>query len=166
MFTNEEARALIDTPKYLENPDQIIDLDVPKLRIDLISREEPDYRFFIQVISSRKMQFKMTLHSQEKKTSIPLVRIDYKGSHTNPDSILDTVPEYLKRYAGREFTREAHIHFYVQGYKLLVWAMPLSDYDFQIQRLSSNSDYVDALVDFAKLLKVQSELNIQGAMML
>ncbi len=166
MFTNEEAKSLIDTKKVLENPNQQLSLNTEKLRIDLIAPEEPDYKFFIDVNPNKRIQFKMTLHNQEKYSNIGLLRIDYKGSHSNPEHILNTLPDFLKPFAGQEFRREAHIHFYVEGYKPLAWAMPLSEHSFDVKELTSDVDYVTALTNFAKLLNVQSILNVQMSMMI
>lgn len=166
MFTNEEAISLIETKKILENPNQELSLNSEKLRIDLIAPEEPDYKFFIDVNPNKRIQFKMTLHGQEKYSNIGLLRIDYKGSHINPEHILDTLPDFLRPYAGREFRRVAHIHFYVEGYMPLAWAMPLSEHSFDIKELTSDADYVTALTKFARMLNVQSTLNVQMAMMI
>jgi len=164
MFTNEEAKELIEIKKILEKPNQELSFSTEKLRIDLIVPGEPDYKFFIDVNPYKRIQFKLTLHSQEKFNNVRLLRIDFKGSHNNPEHILDTLPNFLRPYVGMEFRREAHIHFYVEGYKPLVWAMPLSKYSFDIKKLNSEEDYVTALVNFAKLLNVQSKLNVQMAM--
>lgn len=163
MFTNEEAEALLKAEKYLENPNQALSLGLDKLRIDLFARDLPEYTFFIEVVPNRRIQFKMTLHCQEKHSSIGLLRIDYKGSHYNPNHALETLPNFLKPYLGMEFRREAHIHFYVAGYKPLAWAMPLRKHTFQIKELTCDSDYAEVLTNFAKLLNVQSRLNIQTA---
>lgn len=115
MFTNEEAKGLIETRKILENPNQDLSLNTDKLRIDLIAPDEPDYKFFIDFNPNKRIQFKMTLQSQEKYSNIGLLRIDYKGSHNNPEHILETLPEFLEPYVGLEIRREAHIHFLHRG---------------------------------------------------
>ena len=166
MFTNDEAQALIKAKKYLENPSQLIDFGLSKIRIDLWSDEEPNYKFFIEINPNQKIRFKLTLHCQEKCNNIGLLRIDYNGSHLNPSYILPTLPDFLKPFASREFRREAHIHFYVEDYKPLVWAMPLSEFTFKTKTLINDADYVKALMEFAKLLNVQSKLNIQTQMMI
>jgi hypothetical protein len=166
MFTNEEANSLIELEKVLEDPNQDLSLKDEKLRIDLIAPEEPDYKFFIDVNPNKRIQFKLTLHGQEKYSNIGLLRIDYKGSHINPEHLLDTLPDFLRPYAGQEFRREAHIHFYVEGYRPLAWAMPLKEHSFDVKELASEADYVAALTNFAKLLNVQSKLSVQMAMMI
>lgn len=162
MFTNKEANDLIETQKHLENPDRRIDISPNKQRINLFARSYTEYKFFIEINPSTKMRFKMTLHCQEENTNIALLRIDYKGTHVkNPEQVKDTVPEFLKPYAGREFKRESHIHFYVEGYKPLAWAMPLSKYNFEIKNLENDNDYTDALFHFGRFLNVVPDLNIQ-----
>ena len=97
MFTNAEA--LIATKKELETPNQVLTLNTEKLRIDLIaSEEESDYKFFIDAHLSKRIQFKLTLHSQERYSNIGLLRIDYKGFHNNPEHILETCPDFLASY--------------------------------------------------------------------
>ncbi len=166
MFTNEEAQALIGTKKVLENPFQIIDLAKEKNRLDLLAPDEPDYKFFIDITSNQRIQFKISIHHQEKYSNIGLVRVDYKGRHLNPEGIKDTLPEIFKQYAGAFFERtEPHIHFYVDGYKPLAWAIPLKDYDFDTQSVKSMEDFNNAICNFAKLINVETILNIQQAIL-
>lgn len=162
MFTNSEAERLVEAEKFLEEPNQQINFNGGRFRIPLIAPSEPGYKFFIDVNLNQKIRFKMTLHCQESYSSSGLLRIDYRGSHKNPDFVTDKVPEFLKPYVGMEFRRKSHIHFYIEDYKPLVWAMPLSDHSFKVKQLISEEDYVNSFLNFAKLLHVKSLFNISN----
>jgi hypothetical protein len=65
LFTNEEAQYLISLEKVLKDPLLEVDLTQKKNRIYLISPNERNYEFFIEVTANHKISFKTTLHHQE-----------------------------------------------------------------------------------------------------
>lgn len=165
-LTNLDAKYLLELNKVLVDPNQIIDLGLKKNTMELISPEDSDYTFRIDITSNQKVILKTSLHHQESTSYLGLLRIDFKGGHHNPVEIKDTLPEFLKGYADHWFgPSEPHMHFFVEGYKPLAWAMPLKDTKFPIKDLSSPSDLVDLIVNFAKEVNVKSLLNIQQAIL-
>jgi len=166
MFTNEEALSLIETEKVLKDPTQIIDLAAYKNRIYLIAPNEPDYEFFLEVTSNQKIQFKISLHHQESYSNIGLVRLDFKGRHQNPAEANSSLPERFKPYIGKFFEKdEPHIHFYVEGYKPLAWAIPLADLDIEPQEVQNMTNFNDIIVNFSSIINVVSSLTIQQAIL-
>jgi len=162
MFTNEEAQNLIKSAKYLKDPTQQVDLALAKNRINLVAPSEPDYHFFLEITSNQKIQFKISLHHQESYSNIGLVRLDFKGRHQNPAQGNSNLPKRFKPYIGKFFEKdEPHIHFYVEGYKPLAWAIPLPDIDFKTQEVKNTLDFNDIIMNFSDIINVVSSLTIQ-----
>lgn len=166
MLTNEEAKNLLNIEKEFADSKQEIDLAKDKNKIELISPEDSEYKFLLQITKSQKISFKVSIHHLESNTFIGLLRIDYKGTHQNPVNVESTLPTYLKPYAGKWFEpTEAHIHVYVEGYKPLAWAIPLMGIEFKIKEIKQPSDLEDLLTNFAEEinLKLPANANIQYA---
>lgn len=93
------------------------------------------------------------------------MRIDYKGEHQNPYLVNDFLPDRFKPYVAKKFEiNEPHIHYYVAGYKPLVWALPLSDYKFPVLYVNNTNDTVQAINSFAKEINITTSLMIQTSM--
>lgn len=162
MLTNQEAEYLIRLDKRLSNPDQIIDLGNKTNILELISHEDSDYNFRLDITTNRKIILKTSVHHMESNSFIGLLRIDFKGVHHNPPEIFDTLPEFLKPYADKWFKpNEPHMHVFVEGYKPLVWAIPLKDTDFPTKDINEQSDLNDLIFNFAKRINLNSTINIQ-----
>lgn len=92
---------------------------------------------------------------------IGLIRIDYNGQHINPEGISATLPDKFHKYAGKFFKYdEPHIHYYVDGYKGLAWALPLDSESFEIKRLNSQNDIVDSILNFNKLINLETKFSV------
>ncbi len=166
MLTNEEAKYLLGLDKSLTDSNQIVDLSNKKNRLDLISYEDSDYNFWIEITSNQKIILKSSIHHLESNSFIGLLRIDYKGGHHNPTVVKQKLPEYLKPYTDKWFEpTEPHMHIFVEGYKPLAWAIPLTATDFPIKDISDPSDLNDLIVNFAKKINLNSKINIQQAIL-
>ncbi|WP_418497558.1 DUF6978 family protein [Flagellimonas sp.] len=166
MLTNQEAKYLLDLEKVLNDPTQIIDLRNKKNRLELISHEDPDYQFWLEITTNQKIILKTSIHHLESNSFIGLLRIDYKGGHHNPVDVKDTVPENLRQYADKWFApTEPHMHIYVEGYKPLAWAIPLVETDFEIQDITDQSDLTDLIFNFASRINLKSQIEIQQALL-
>ncbi len=162
MLTNNQAEYLLNLEKSLVVPDQIIDLRNKTNTIELISYQDSNFSFRLDITSNQKIILKTSIHHMESKSFIGLMRIDFKGTHQNPPEILDTLPEILKPYAGKWFEpTESHLHIYAEGYKPLAWAIPLEDTDFPIKYLNHQSDLNELIVNFANKINLKSKINIQ-----
>lgn len=166
MLTNEEAEYLLDLDKSLSDPNQVVDLSNKKNRLDLLSHQDSEYNFRVEITSNQKIILKTSIHHLESNSFIGLLRIDFKGGHHNPSTIKNTLPEYLKPYVDKWFKpNEPHMHIFVEGYKPLVWAIPLEDTDFPTKDISDTSDLNDLIVNFAKKINLNSQINIQQALL-
>lgn len=154
MITNEEAKSLLEMEKHLENKKQYFDSAKEKVRFDLVSKDR-EYKFLLQIQKSRKIDFKATFHHQEKEMNLGLIRVDFKGAHTNPD--------VAEKYAGEFFNNIPHIHFYIEGYKPLSWAIPLVESDFPVKEISSEEDFYKAVDSFGDYIKLLDRIRILGA---
>lgn len=164
MLTNEEANYLLSLEKVLSDPNQIIDLKNKKNRLDLISHQDNDYNFWVEITSNQKIILKTSIHHLETNSFIGLLRIDYKGGHHNPSVVKDTLPEYLKKYADKWFSPdEPHMHIYVEGYKPLAWAVPLIETDFPLKQITEQGNIYDLVINFAKKINLNSKINLQQA---
>lgn len=166
MLTNEEAEYLLGLDKSLSDPNQVVDLGIKKNRLELLSHEDTEHQFWVEITSNQKIILKTSIHHLESNSFIGLLRIDFKGGHHNPPTIKNTLPEYLHPYADKWFEpTEAHMHVFVEGYKPLAWAIPLAVTDFPIKDISNTSDLNDLIVNFAKKINLTSKINLQQAIL-
>lgn len=165
MFTRTQVEYLLRLPKELENKGQlVVDLAKNKNRFHLVSPDDDDWEFLVDITNNKRISFRISFHHQEDTTKEGLLRIDFKSGHRNPDIANEFVPDFLHPYVGYWFDNEAHIHFFVEGYKELAWAMPLKDYKkFTVLDIDSYEDFSNAVLEFAKEINLKSHLNIQQA---
>lgn len=159
MLTNEEAIYLLGLKKMLTNDKEII-IGNRKTRLDLVAIEDRNVKFWIELTRNEKILLKTSIHHLETNHYTGLLRIDYKGSHKNPDIVTDKVPDIVLPYIG-EYITEPHIHIYVEGYKPLVWAIPLRKYDFEIKTLDSLHDVNQLLIKFAEKINLEITQKIE-----
>ncbi|MDR3367023.1 MAG: hypothetical protein LBO71_08685 [Prevotellaceae bacterium] len=79
------------------------------------------------------------------------------------------MPEHFRKYVGKEFSvKEHHIHYYVQGYKPLAWAIPLVDDDFAIKTIEAinfNQTFADIIKLFAKVVNIETVITINSLLL-
>lgn len=156
MFNNEEVKFLLSIPKVTKNK-VIIDLTKEKLIIPLISNTPEQLFFKFHIWNSKKINLKLSLHHDTE--NIGLIRVDYNGSHKNPEEITEYVPENLRPYAGYKFFNEPHIHIYVQEWDLK-WALPLKQHSFAVKDIKDFSDIEKAIWCFQEEISLKTELSI------
>ena len=169
-LTNEEAQALIDIPKKIMVDEQLQDEYIMRFsgrihsRFDLVS-DDGTQIFLLELRQGAQNHLKITLHFQENSKYIGLLRIDYSGSHRNPKNTTPEVPDVVLPFADA-FIRESHVHFYVQGYKPLTWAVPLSVYDFDVKSISDMDSFVQAVQEFCRRINIITHCDIEGRLFL
>lgn len=94
-----------------------------------------------------------------------MLRIDYNSGHKNPEVISEFLPEKFHPFAGKCFSNdEHHIHYHVQGYKSLAWAIPLANDEFEIKDLDDgaefNTTFARIIKSFAKIVNVETEITV------
>lgn len=165
MFTLDQVKYLLNLPKHICENNDIIEVKrfdpLPfNEKIYMLSKEDRDYLFFLDIFRSSKNQLKLNFHYQEKESAIGLLRIDFGSGHKNPETSSDNVPEILRPYTA-QYIDEPHIHYYVEGYKNLAWALPLKDDKFPIKDYSKEQDFCDIILSVAKLINLKTELFLQ-----
>lgn len=162
MITQEQAKYLLGLPKEITKGGSNLSLVDEKIRLILVSPDDDEWEFLVDISNNKKKAFKISFHHQENNTNEGLLRIDYNGGHRNPETINDFVPDFLKPYVGQWFENEAHIHFFVESYKDLAWAMPLSAYkDFAIPNIETVEDYSKAVIEFGKHTNIITKFVLQ-----
>ncbi len=172
-FTSDSAAMLLAQPKVIFVNDEKIDcITIPSnggafyIRYTVLSEDE-EYLFLLEISQSQKNHFNMTLHFQEDETKIGLLRIDYGGRHKNPEIANNHVPNAMLPYTGKLFGfNEHHIHYHVEGYQTLAWAIPLKADCFPVKELSDFDSLKDAVISFAGRINLKTTLQIEGRLFL
>ena len=166
MFTNKEIEYLLNLDKRLENPTQAVDLSDDKNTLELYSPKDNEYKFRVDISTNKKIILKASLHHMESNSYSGLLRIDFKGRHTNPPNANENVPQNVAIYAGKHFNiDEPHMHVYIEGYKALVWAIPLSDTNFETKEIKEHGDLSELIYNFAKEINLTSKFEIQTGLL-
>ncbi len=161
MITAEYANYLLSLPKYIvENNSlleskQLLIYNPLKLRFTLRSENDNTSQFLIAIKESPKKELKISLHVQENSSYLELLRIDYFSRHKNPIEILDTVPMHFRPFAGKMLNTH-HIHYVVDGYKPLAWAIPLENDDFTLKTIQNLNDVKEAVNAFFQRINCQT----------
>jgi len=167
-ITNEQAEYLLQLPKKIVRDNELlsqitINQTFPcNERFDLLSESDDDFSFLWEITQSQKNTLRISLHFMENDSKTGLLRIDYNGGHANPQTVNDFVPEKFHPYAGVQLT-QSHIHYYVQGYQTLAWAIPLTDDDFAIKSIDNhrfNEVFADIIKQFANKIHLETIINI------
>ena len=136
-------------------------------RLQLIAPEDLDQDLLVSIRESEKKSLKISLHHQDNSTQNGILRIDYNGRHSNPVDITQSVPEKFKPYAGLWLDKYAgHIHYVVNGYKPLAWAIPLEDDDFPVKQLTGQKEYIDILKAFFAKINLKTTITYKQQMRL
>ena len=111
----------------------------------------------VDIKESKKKALKISLHHQDSSTQNGLLRVDFNARHQNPADIIPTVPEKFWPFAGLWLDDyKGHIHYVVDGYKPLVWAIPLEADDFPVKELTKREDYINVLKAFFDKINLKS----------
>lgn len=169
LLNNEQAGYLLKLPKkILSDKDTVnsytINQNFPfNIRLELLSTDD-EFTFLWVITQSTKSTIRISLHVQDNDSNIGLLRIDFNNGHKNPETISDTLPLQFHAYVGREFSKnDHHIHYHVDGYKSLAWAIPLTDDSFKIKNLDE-TDFNICLANivylFAQTINVETKITI------
>lgn len=120
-MTNTQAKNLLIIQKFPKESNTFFlpnIINSQNLKIELKTKESQDrYAIFLDISRTRINLNKTTtqLRSQEV-----IVRVDFESYHTNPifNPNIEIPQEFLslaKQYSGYTFTKQSHIHFYIDG---------------------------------------------------
>lgn len=169
-ISNEQAETLIHLKKKIFQDDKVIDNLVIdqifplRLRYELVSNEDGDFSFLWEITQSSKSAFRISLHFQEDESKIGLFRVDYNSGHRNPETASDKLPQRFLPFVGKWFSNEeSHVHYHVEGYKPLAWAVPIEDSEMttkEIADTNTNEKLSSAIQEFAKIINLETVLTI------
>ncbi len=143
-----------------------LDQEYPlRLRYELVSPDDDEFSFLWQITQSSKDELRVSLHYQEDAGKIGLFRVDYNSGHKNPALATDNLPDKFKPYIGKEFDNtESHVHYFVEGYKPLVWAVPIGDTALRETNYTDKEKLYNKLAicisEFAKLVNIETKIYI------
>lgn len=170
VITNEQTDYLIQLKKKIIQDDKVldritIDQKYPmNLRYELISEEDDEFSFLWEITQSTKNAIRISLHFQEDESNEGLLRVDYNSGHRNPEMATDKLPERFIPYIGKWFTNEeSHVHYHVEGYKSLAWAIPIEISEMPIKQINgddNNVQLISAIQEFAKIINLETVINI------
>ena len=135
------------------------------LKVELVSNDDNEFSFLWEVKQSDKNSLRISLHFQEDESKLGLLRVDYNSSHQNPRMGKEDLPLRFKPYIGKSFCNESHVHYHVDGYKALAWAVPIEVTDFEVKNLSGNNvnqKIAHAVEAFAKFINISTPITINS----
>ncbi|SMO49623.1 hypothetical protein SAMN06265379_10211 [Saccharicrinis carchari] len=172
-MTVELAEYLIGLDKYIvlngeKKNTFMINIQHPmSIRLTLSAPDDLDQNLLINIKESEKKSLKISLHHQDNSTQNGLLRVDFNGRHFNPIEITETVPETFRPFAGQWLDDYAgHIHYVVNGYKPLAWAVPLEVDDFAVKELNGREDYIPILKAFFQKITLKTIVTFNHQMRL
>lgn len=171
-LTNEQADYLLSLPKKIVNNEDILNQIIIEqkfplnLRFELISPSDNEVTFLWEINQSKKHGIRLSLHHQENDSKTGLFRVDFNSGHVNPEAISEFLPEKFHPFAGKIFTNnEHHIHYHVQGYKTLAWALPINETDFPIKEINDdsefNTNFAELIEIFAKTINIVTKIKVE-----
>ena len=170
MISNVQADYLMQLKKkVLQNDTELdqltIDQEFPlHIRFELVSAEDDDFSFLWEITQSAKNSIRISLHFQEDESKIGLFRVDYNSGHRNPETANGTLPQKFIPYVGKWFSNvENHVHYHVEGYKSLAWAIPIEDSAISTKEITGNDtnvQLVSAIQEFAKIINLETVITI------
>lgn len=170
-MTSELAEYLIGLDKYISENGEILetyllDIQFPmSFRLTLTATDDLDQNLLIDIKESEKKALKISLHHQDNSTQNGILRIDYNSRHFNPAEVTPTLPAIFRPYAGQWLdSYPGHIHYVVDGYKPLAWAIPLEDDAFPVKELNDREDYTRTLSAFFKKINLKTTITYNQQM--
>jgi len=117
----------------------------------------------VEIKESPKKALKIGFHHQDDTTQHGLLRVDYHMRHRNPVNITDAVPQHFRKYAGQYLDEwPGHIHYVVDGFPMLAWAVPLEDDPFPVKDIQDIGHVYNAVLAFCKRLNIATEIKINN----
>jgi hypothetical protein len=170
-MTVELAEYLIGLDKYIVQGGVLansflIDTQYPmSFRLTLSAPDDLDQNLLVDIKESEKKSLKISLHHQDNSTQNGLLRVDYNSRHLNPAEITPKLPEIFRPFAGQWLDDFAgHIHYVVDGYKPLAWAIPLELDDFSVKELNDREDYKKTLNAFFQKINLKTAITYNHQM--
>lgn len=161
---------LVETPKFicidghfLEQHKICCDFPIEE-RFILETKEDVPYEFLMQISQSAKNSVKISLHLQSNNLKIGLLRVDYSGTHRNPQEVTNDVPADFLPYQGKIIIG-SHIHYYVKGYNQLEWAIPIEETSYRCKHIDGQESIIEAIECFSEAIHLNTKLHFERALL-
>jgi hypothetical protein len=170
MLEYETVKQLLSLPKKVKKEETIletvgIDNSFPFCMDYLLMCEQNnEYVFWYSIKQSKKYHLKLSLYLMVNDTRVGLIRIDYNGQHDNPmlPEDQEIVPLEFRIYAGKHFHyNEPHIHYSIEDFKPMAWAIPLSDIKFSVDKIHTQVDIGNAFLAFNKWISLHTQFQFK-----
>ena len=165
----KEAQELVKLPKWVVDEDGeiveelTIDQEFPmRRRLNLANRDGVKREFVLDVKQSEKFGIRLNFQMMDDM-NWGLARLDYNSNHKNPDTLTEDVPEMFHSHVAELFVGKAHLHYHVDGYPQLAWALPLDETEIATKDVTEDDmtqGFVDAFNSFVSYLNVQTRITI------
>ena len=165
----KEALELVKLPKWVVNEDgdiveeMTMEQDFPmRKRLILTNTEGIKRDFVLDVKQSEKFGIRLNFQMMDDM-NWGLARLDYNSNHMNPDILSEDVPEIFHSHVSEFFVGKAHLHYHVDGYPQLAWALPLDETEITTKDVTPDDmmqGFVDAFESFVSYLNVQTKIVI------
>ncbi|MEE0404042.1 MAG: hypothetical protein UDO91_06680 [Megasphaera elsdenii] len=172
IISQEEAEQLLHMEKKIVGNDTLQDTYYLRTPTDFFARFpmrslDGNNLFLMQISQSPYKQIKIDFHFQENCQYIGLLRVDYHSIHKNPETMNEHVPPIAQKYCGH-LIDDSHIHFYVEGYRRLDWAIPLTVSRFPIKdiRMEDPDSLLSALRAFSAHIGLTTKIQTEGRLFL
>lgn len=166
---SEEAQFLVKHPKWVvdEQGKIIKKLEMEqqfpmRFRLHLVGSLDQKQEFLLDVKQSEKFSIKLNFQVMDG-SNWGLARLDYNSNHKNPDELSEEVPDIFFGHVGELFVRRAHLHYHVEGYPPLAWALPLEETEIKTKDVTADDlpqGFIDAFDSFVSYLNIQTKIQI------
>lgn len=170
-MTVELAEYIIGLDKHIVDNEEklevyLLNIQFPlNIRLTLSTDDDLEQNLLVDIKESEKKALKISLHHQDNRTQYGVLRIDYNGRHLNPVKVIPSLPEVFKPFAGQWLDDyPSHIHYVVNGYKPLAWAIPLEFDNFPVKDLNGREDYSYALNAFFEKINLKTKVTYNHQM--
>lgn len=135
------------------------------VRFELVSDEDDEFTFLWEIQQSTKSSIRISFHHQENESKTGLLRVDFNSGHKNPEEVSSSLPAKFHPFVGKHFSnQEHHIHYHVQGYKSLAWAVPLSHDTFEVKEIRDDANFNDTFAQiietFARTVNIVTKIQV------
>lgn len=165
----KEAQELVKLPKWVVDTegeiveDLVLEQEFPmRMRLNLVNLEGVKREFVLDVKQSEKYGIRLNFQMMDDM-NWGLARLDYNSNHKNPDSLTEEVPVIFHPHVGELFVGKSHLHYHVDGYPQLAWALPLDETEIATKEVTEDNmmqGFVDAFNSFVSYLNVQTRIVI------
>lgn len=132
MFSQNDFYNIINANKFLKDDIEIGGFEKQIFEIYFENEELNPIKAYLDISKSGTIEIKHSINNRVK-TSIPILRLDINGHHhSNPIfeqefikdiEINEDIIKLMKKYSGYKFTKESHLHYYIEPYREK-WAFP------------------------------------------